>query len=65
MGFYLRIYDKMFRNLWVRIRGETNKGNIMKDTCSRSPDQENSADKAFFRWIEEAPLVLINHPDIA
>lgn len=48
----------------MRIRGETNKGNIMEDTCSRSPDQEEGADKAFFRWMKEASLVLVNHPDI-
>lgn len=49
----------------MRIRGETNKGNIMEYTCSRSPDQEEGVDKPFFRQMEEASLVLVNHPDIA
>lgn len=55
----------MIRSLWVRIRGETNKGNVLEDTCSRSPDKEVRVDKAFFRQIEEASLVLFNYPDIA
>lgn len=65
MGVCLRIYDKIIRSLWVRIRGETNKGNIMEYTCSRLPDQEEGVDKPFFRQMEEASLVVVNHPDIA
>lgn len=68
MELCLGMADKPAESLWVRIRGQTNVGNIAVGVCYRLPDQ---GDKAFFRQLKEASdlktqLLMrdFNHPDI-
>ncbi|CAM2116169.1 unnamed protein product [Caretta caretta] len=62
---------KPVESLWVKFRGENNKGDVMVGICYRSPDQEDEVDEAFFGQLIEVSrsqaLLLMgdfNHPDI-
>jgi len=58
-------------SLWVKIKGRAGTGNITVGVCYRPPDQDERADEALYRQIEEAScskaLLLMehfNHPNI-
>jgi len=59
------------RAIWVRIKGQAHKGDIMVGVYYRPPDQQEEVDEAFYRQLQAASqsqaLVLMgdfNHPDI-
>ena len=58
--------------MWVRIKGQAQKGDIMVGVYYRPPDQEEEVDETFHRQLQAASqsqaLVLMgdfNHPDIS
>ncbi|GAB0180245.1 hypothetical protein GRJ2_000489800 [Grus japonensis] len=63
--------DERVECLWVRIRGKTNKADIMVGVCYRPPNQDEEADEIFYKQLGEVSrspaLVLVedfNLPDI-
>ncbi|GAB0209132.1 hypothetical protein GRJ2_003378900 [Grus japonensis] len=63
--------DERVECLWVRIRGKANKADIMVGICYRPPNQDEEADKIFYKQLGEVSqslaLVLMgdfNLPDI-
>lgn len=67
----LQVGDGKVESLWVRIKGRTNKGDVVVGVYYRPPGQDDSADKLFFTELREAsrltPLVLMgdfNLPDV-
>jgi len=45
--------DEPAGSSWMRLKGQTNVGDIGVGVCYRLPDQEK-VDEAFFRQVEEA-----------
>ncbi|XP_063280190.1 uncharacterized protein LOC134564864 isoform X3 [Prinia subflava] len=71
MEVCLGVDDKQVESLWVRIKGQTSKGDTVVGVCYRLPEQEEEVDEAFYRQLEAASqfqaLVLVgdlNYPDI-
>ncbi|GAB0186493.1 hypothetical protein GRJ2_001114600 [Grus japonensis] len=67
----LSIGDDMVKSLWVRIKGQANKGDVIVGVYYRPPSQDDATDELFFKEIIEASrstaLVLMgdfNLPDI-
>ncbi|KAK4829368.1 hypothetical protein QYF61_003295 [Mycteria americana] len=63
--------DDRVECLWVRIRGKANKADIVVGVCYRPPNQDDEADKLFYKQLGEASqslaLVLVgdfNLPDV-
>uniref|UniRef100_A0A8C8RGD0 Maestro heat like repeat family member 6 n=1 Tax=Pelusios castaneus TaxID=367368 RepID=A0A8C8RGD0_9SAUR len=63
--------NKMVESLWVKFRGECNKGDVMVGVCYRPPDQKEEVDEAFYGQLTEVSrsqaLVFMgdfNYPDI-
>ena len=63
--------DEQVEGLWVKVRGQANKGNLAVGVYYRSPDQGENVGRAFFLPLREASrsqsLILLgdsNHPDI-
>ncbi|KAK4806205.1 hypothetical protein QYF61_001128 [Mycteria americana] len=63
--------DDRVECLWVRIRGKANKADIVVGVCYRPPNQDEEADKLFYKQLGEASrslaLVLMgdfNLPDV-
>ncbi|GAB0209348.1 hypothetical protein GRJ2_003400500 [Grus japonensis] len=68
---YLKNSDEQVESLWVKIRGQDNKGNLMVGVYYRPSDQGEPVDEAFLLELWEAScsqtLILLgdfNHPDI-
>jgi len=64
--------DERAESLWVRIKGQAHKGDVMVGVYYRPPDQQEEVDEAFYRQLQAASqsqaLVLMgdfNHPDIS
>lgn len=64
---YLGICGDPAESSRVRIRGQTNMGNIVVSVCYRPPDHKG-VDEAFFRqlacWFKACSLGALNHPEI-
>ncbi|GAB0183530.1 hypothetical protein GRJ2_000818300 [Grus japonensis] len=63
--------DNRVECLWVRIRGKANKADIMVGVCYRPPNQDEEADKIFYKQLGEfSPLLALavmgnfNLPDV-
>ena len=63
--------DDKVECLWVRMRGEADKADIVLGVRYRPPDQVEEADELFYKWLavvsESCALVLMgdfNFPDI-
>ncbi|KAK4828588.1 hypothetical protein QYF61_000040 [Mycteria americana] len=63
--------DDRVECLWVRIKGKANKADIVVGVCYRPPNQDDEADKLFYKQLGEASqslaLVLVgdfNLPDV-
>ncbi|GAB0208671.1 hypothetical protein GRJ2_003332800 [Grus japonensis] len=63
--------DDRVECLWIRIRGKANKADIMVGVCYRPPNQDEQADKIFYKQLGEVSqslaLVLVgdfNLPDV-
>ena len=41
--------DERVECLWVRIRGKTNKADIMGGVCHRTPNEDEEADEIFYK----------------
>jgi len=62
--------EERVENLWVRIKGQPQMGDIIVGVYYRPHDQEEEVDEAFYKQLQAAsqsqPLVLMgefNHPD--
>lgn len=58
-------------SLWVRMRGQANKGNLMVGVYYKPPDQGEDVDKMFLLQLQNASCLQavilledLNHPDI-
>jgi len=67
----LDAYDDKVECLWVKMRGKVNKAGILLGVCYRPPNQDEEADKVFYKRLAEVSqtlaLVLMrdfNLPDI-
>ncbi|GAB0203202.1 hypothetical protein GRJ2_002785800 [Grus japonensis] len=67
----LSVGDDMVESLWVRIKGQANKGDVVVGVYYRPPSQDDATDELFFKELREASrstaLVLMgdfNLPDI-
>jgi len=60
--------DDRIQSSRVRIRGNINKADIMVGVCYKPPNQDEEADKIFYKQLGEVSqslaLVLINLPDV-
>ena len=45
--------DDRVQCLWVRIRGKASKADIMVGVCYRPPNQDEEADKIFYKQLGE------------
>ncbi|GAB0175367.1 hypothetical protein GRJ2_000001900 [Grus japonensis] len=50
--------DDSIECLWVRIRGKANKADIMEGVCYRPPNQDEEADKIFYKQLGEVSRLL-------
>jgi len=62
--------DDRVESLWVRIKGNANKTDIIMGVCYRTPNQDEEVDKTLYRQLGEVsrslPFVLVgdfNFPD--
>ncbi|GAB0203307.1 hypothetical protein GRJ2_002796300 [Grus japonensis] len=67
----LSVGDDMVESLWVRIKGQANKGDVVVGVYYRPPSQDDATDELFFKELREASrstaLVLMgdfNLPDV-
>lgn len=44
--------DKLMKNLWGRIRAQTNACDVVAGICYRPPAQEDEVDETLFRQVE-------------
>lgn len=51
----LWVDNKQVKSLWVRIKGQTNKGDTDVGVCYRPPKQEK-VDEVFYRQLEAASV---------
>ncbi|KAK4832989.1 hypothetical protein QYF61_027013 [Mycteria americana] len=58
--FQLNDGDNRVECLWVRVRGKANKADIMVGVCYRPPNQDEEADKIFYKQLRE----VFNLPDV-
>lgn len=54
MELHLGMGQESAKNLWIKIRRQTNMGAVVVGIYSRPPDQDEDIDKAFFQQLEEA-----------
>jgi len=69
MELCLEMDGQPTESLWVRIKEEKGKGDIIVGVCYRPPDHKEQVDEALYRQLEEASnsqaVVLVgdfNHP---
>lgn len=48
------VFFNVKKNLWVRIKGQTRRGDTIVSVCCRPWEQEEEVDEAFYRQLEAA-----------
>ena len=46
--------DNKVESLWVKIRGSTDKADILVGVCCRAPNQDEETDEVFYEQLAEA-----------
>lgn len=50
---HAKIFTICLLSPWVRVRGESKKGDVTVGICHRPPDQEDEIYETFFKQLEE------------
>lgn len=48
-----KVGGKIAESVWVKVRGESSKGNVMVGICDRPPDKEEEMDEALLKQLVE------------